>query len=130
MGVRVATFDVQPQQPAVVLKDLLEHLFRPAFRVLDDDKHYWVGAEEVAKLLAPEEVPGSPRTPERELIHPQDTLRLDSPSLTHERAGAPRRGGTTRCSDSRRDRPEDERSSRRPTVEQTGSAQTTSGWRQ
>jgi 3' terminal RNA ribose 2'-O-methyltransferase Hen1 len=32
------------------LKDLLEHLF-VLLPVLDDDKHYWVGAEEVAKLL-------------------------------------------------------------------------------
>jgi 3' terminal RNA ribose 2'-O-methyltransferase Hen1 len=34
----------------VVLKDLLEHLF-VLLPVLDDDKHYWVGAEEVDKLL-------------------------------------------------------------------------------
>jgi 3' terminal RNA ribose 2'-O-methyltransferase Hen1 len=34
----------------VVLKDLLEHLF-VLLPVLDDDKHYWVGAEEVEKLL-------------------------------------------------------------------------------
>ncbi len=34
----------------VVLKDLLEHLF-VLLPVLDDDKHYWVGDEEVEKLL-------------------------------------------------------------------------------
>jgi 3' terminal RNA ribose 2'-O-methyltransferase Hen1 len=34
----------------VVLKDLLEHLF-VLLPVLDDDKHYWVGKEEVDKLL-------------------------------------------------------------------------------
>lgn len=34
----------------VVLKDLLEHLF-VLLPVLDDDKHYWVGEEEVEKLL-------------------------------------------------------------------------------
>jgi 3' terminal RNA ribose 2'-O-methyltransferase Hen1 len=34
----------------VVLKDLLEHLF-VLVPVLDDDKHYWVGDEEVDKLL-------------------------------------------------------------------------------
>jgi 3' terminal RNA ribose 2'-O-methyltransferase Hen1 len=34
----------------VVLKDLLEHLF-VLLPVLDDDKHYWVGADEVEKLL-------------------------------------------------------------------------------
>lgn len=32
------------------LRDLLEHLF-VLLPVLDDDKHYWVGAEEVDKLL-------------------------------------------------------------------------------
>ena len=32
------------------LKDLLEHLY-VLLPVLDDDKHYWVGAEEVEKLL-------------------------------------------------------------------------------
>jgi 3' terminal RNA ribose 2'-O-methyltransferase Hen1 len=32
------------------LKDLLEHLF-VLLPVLDDDKHYWVGADEVDKLL-------------------------------------------------------------------------------
>ncbi len=34
----------------VVLKDLLEHLF-VLLPVLDDDKHYWVGDDEVDKLL-------------------------------------------------------------------------------
>jgi 3' terminal RNA ribose 2'-O-methyltransferase Hen1 len=34
----------------VVLKDLLEHLF-VLLPVLDDDKHYWVGKDEVDKLL-------------------------------------------------------------------------------
>ena len=34
----------------VVLKDLLEHLF-VLLPVLDDDKHYWVGDDEVEKLL-------------------------------------------------------------------------------
>jgi 3' terminal RNA ribose 2'-O-methyltransferase Hen1 len=35
---------------AVRLKDLLEHLF-VLLPVLDDDKHYWVGDDEVEKLL-------------------------------------------------------------------------------
>ena len=34
----------------LVLKDLLEHLF-VLLPVLDDDKHYWVGDDEVEKLL-------------------------------------------------------------------------------
>jgi len=34
----------------VRLRDLLEHLF-VLLPVLDDDKHYWVGADEVGKLL-------------------------------------------------------------------------------
>jgi 3' terminal RNA ribose 2'-O-methyltransferase Hen1 len=34
----------------VVLRDLLEHLF-VLLPVLDDDKHYWVGDEEIDKLL-------------------------------------------------------------------------------
>jgi 3' terminal RNA ribose 2'-O-methyltransferase Hen1 len=34
----------------VPLRDLLNHLF-VLLPVLDDDKHYWVGADEVAKLL-------------------------------------------------------------------------------
>ena len=34
----------------VVLKDLLEHLF-VLLPVLDDDKHYWVGTDEVEKLM-------------------------------------------------------------------------------
>jgi 3' terminal RNA ribose 2'-O-methyltransferase Hen1 len=34
----------------VVLRDLLEHLF-VLLPVLDDDKHYWVGPDEVDKLL-------------------------------------------------------------------------------
>ena len=34
----------------VRLRDLLEHLF-VLLPVLDDDKHYWVGADEVTKLL-------------------------------------------------------------------------------
>jgi 3' terminal RNA ribose 2'-O-methyltransferase Hen1 len=35
---------------SVLLKDLLEHLF-VLLPVLDDDKHYWVGDDEVEKLL-------------------------------------------------------------------------------
>jgi 3' terminal RNA ribose 2'-O-methyltransferase Hen1 len=35
---------------SVLLKDLLEHLF-VLLPVLDDDKHYWVGDDEVDKLL-------------------------------------------------------------------------------
>jgi 3' terminal RNA ribose 2'-O-methyltransferase Hen1 len=34
----------------VLLRDLLHHLY-VLLPVLDDDKHYWVGADEVAKLL-------------------------------------------------------------------------------
>lgn len=34
----------------VLVKDILEHLF-VLLPVLDDDKHYWVGADEVDKLL-------------------------------------------------------------------------------
>lgn len=34
----------------VRVRDLLEHLF-VLLPVLDDDKHYWVGADEVDKLL-------------------------------------------------------------------------------
>ena len=35
---------------AAVLRDLLEHLY-VLLPVLDDDKHYWVGDDEVEKLL-------------------------------------------------------------------------------
>jgi 3' terminal RNA ribose 2'-O-methyltransferase Hen1 len=42
-------FDVRLQGTARV-RDLLEHLF-VLLPVLDDDKHYWVGADEVDKLL-------------------------------------------------------------------------------
>ncbi len=48
------------------LRDVLEHVF-VLLPVLDDDKHYWVGADEVDKLLRRG---GSwlPRHPDRELI--------------------------------------------------------------
>ncbi len=50
------------------LKDVLEHLF-VLLPVLDDDKHYWVGDDEVDKLLrrGGEWLAGHP---ERELITP------------------------------------------------------------
>jgi 3' terminal RNA ribose 2'-O-methyltransferase Hen1 len=50
----------------VRLRDLLQHLF-VLLPVLDDDKHYWVGADEVDKLArrAGEWLPGHP---DRELI--------------------------------------------------------------
>lgn len=48
------------------LRDLLTHLYL-LVPVLDDDKHYWVGAAEVEKLLAKGEG-WLPEHPERELI--------------------------------------------------------------
>jgi 3' terminal RNA ribose 2'-O-methyltransferase Hen1 len=48
------------------LRDLLEHLF-VLLPVLDDDKHYWVGADEVDKLLR-RAGDWLPAHPERELI--------------------------------------------------------------
>jgi 3' terminal RNA ribose 2'-O-methyltransferase Hen1 len=48
------------------LKDLLEHLF-VLLPVLDDDKHYWVGPDEVEKLLR-RGGPWLANHPERELI--------------------------------------------------------------
>jgi 3' terminal RNA ribose 2'-O-methyltransferase Hen1 len=48
------------------LKDLLEHLF-VLLPVLDDDKHYWVGPDEVEKLLR-RGGPWLASHPERELI--------------------------------------------------------------
>lgn len=50
----------------VRLRDLLEHLF-VLLPVFDDDKHYWVGAEEVDKLLR-RGGEWLTRHPERELI--------------------------------------------------------------
>ena len=49
-----------------MLKTLLEHLF-VLLPVLDDDKHYWVGTDEVESCCG-EGATGWPAHPERELI--------------------------------------------------------------
>jgi 3' terminal RNA ribose 2'-O-methyltransferase Hen1 len=43
-------FTVELAHPAVTLHDLLTHLY-VLIPVLDNDKHYWIGEDEVAKLL-------------------------------------------------------------------------------
>jgi 3' terminal RNA ribose 2'-O-methyltransferase Hen1 len=79
----------------VRLRDLLHHLF-VLLPVLDDDKHYWVGADEVAKLLrrGGEWLAGHP---ERDLIarrylrHDQRLTRDALARLFEDEAGDPDR---------------------------------------
>jgi 3' terminal RNA ribose 2'-O-methyltransferase Hen1 len=79
----------------VRLRDLLRHLF-VLLPVLDDDKHYWVGADEVAKLLrrGDEWLAGHP---DRDLIarrylrHDQRLTRDALARLFEDEAGDPDR---------------------------------------
>ena len=71
-----------------MLNDLLAHLY-VLIPVLDDDKHYWVGDDEVEKLLRRGEG-WLGAHPERELIA-RRYLRHDR-RLARRRAGAAHRG--------------------------------------
>lgn len=75
------------------VKDLLEHLF-VLLPVLDDDKHYWVGPDEVDKLLRRGGQwltvhPDRQLIAERYLLHPHRAPLLLRPG---DRAGRARQG--------------------------------------